>query len=94
MQGFKFALAIEKQLSTLKETYLGIQTELEDTKQELSQTQQNVAPWVQAAAEVEEGRQAALVEAKHFERCLDTETIWSLRCLEDKECLKREKKLL
>ena len=44
--------------------------------------------------EAEEGRQATLVEARHFEHCLDTETIWSLHRWEESECLKREKKLL
>ena len=81
-------------MSTLKEAYLGIQTELGDTKQELSQAQQSVAPWVQVATEAEEGRQAALVEARRFKRCLDTETIQPLHHREERECLKREKILL
>ena len=53
-----------------------------------------MALWVQVATEVEEGRQAALVKARHFEHYLDRETIWSLHRQEERECLKREKKLL
>ncbi|KAI9187007.1 hypothetical protein LWI28_023301 [Acer negundo] len=42
----------------------------------------------------EEGRQAAMVEAQRYLRCLDTKTVQSLRRHEERECLKREKKLL
>ena len=44
---------MEKQLLTLREAYIGLQAKLEDTKQELVQAQQSVAPLVQAAAKVE-----------------------------------------
>ena len=53
-----------------------------------------MAPWVQAAAEAEEGRQAVLVEARRYGRCPYIETIRSLHRREKRECLKREKKLL
>ena len=85
---------MEKQLLTLKEAYIGLQANLEDTQHELVQAQKSVAPMVQAAAIAEKGRQVALVDARHYERCLDTETIRSLRRWEERECLKREKKLL
>ena len=94
MQGFKFALAIERQLLTLKEAYIGVQSKLEDTQQELIQTQQNVAPLIQEAKESEERRQEALVAIKLLERCLDTEMGRSLCRWEERECLKREKELL
>ncbi|KAI9154384.1 hypothetical protein LWI28_025552 [Acer negundo] len=41
-EGFKFALAMEKQLLTLKEGYIGLQARLKDTQQELVQAQQKV----------------------------------------------------
>ena len=37
LQGFKFALAMERQLLTLRKAYIGLQTKLEDTQQELVQ---------------------------------------------------------
>ena len=40
------------------------------------------------------GWQAALVEARLLDRCLDTETLRSLRLREERESLKVEKKLL
>ena len=85
---------MERQLLTLKEAYIGVQSKLEDTQQKLIQTQQNVAPLIQEAKESEEGRQEALVAIKRLERCLDTETVRSLRRREERECLKREKELL
>ena len=94
LQGFKFALTMERQLLTLREAYIGVQAKLEDAQQELAQTQQSVAPLLQAARESEEGRQATLVDMRRLERCLDTETVRSLCRLEERECLKREKKLL
>ena len=74
---------------TLREAYIGLQAKLEDTQQELVQTQQNVAPLLQDAKRSEEGRQEALVALRRVERSLDTETIRSLRRREE-----REKKLL
>ncbi|KAI9186208.1 hypothetical protein LWI28_014883 [Acer negundo] len=44
----------------------------------------------EAAKASKNGRQAAIVEAQHYLRCLDTETVWSLRQHEERECLKRE----
>ncbi|KAK4841099.1 hypothetical protein QYF36_025798 [Acer negundo] len=38
--------------------------------------------------------EASMVEAQRYLRCLDTETVWSLRRCEEMECLKREKRLL
>ncbi|KAK4860049.1 hypothetical protein QYF36_016388 [Acer negundo] len=68
-EGFKFALAMEKQLLTLKEAYIGLQARLADTQQKLAQAQQklaqaqqSVAPLVQAAAASKKGRQAAMRE--------------------------------
>ena len=49
---------------------------------------------IQAAAESDEGKQATLVEFRHYKHYLDTETIRSLRRWEERECLKREKKVL
>ena len=49
---------MEKQLLTLREAYIGLQANLENTQQELVQAQQSVAPLVQAAAIAEESRQA------------------------------------
>ena len=69
---------MERQLLILKEAYVGLQAKLEDTQQELVQTQQSVAPLLQAAKESEKGRHAALVEARRYEHCLDTATIRSL----------------
>ena len=85
---------MERQLLTLREAYIGVQAKLEDAQQELVQTQQSVAPLLQAARESEEGRQAALVDMRRLERCLDTETVRSLRRREERKCLKREKQLL
>ena len=85
---------MERQLLTLREAYIGVQAKLEDAQQELVQTQQSVAPLLQAARESEEGRQAALVDMRHLERCLDTKTVRSLHRREERECLKREKQLL
>ena len=94
MQGFKFALAMERQLLTLREAYIGLQAKLEDTQQELVQTQESVAPLLQKAKEYEETRQEGLVVIRLLERCLDTETVKSLRRREEREHLKVEKKLL
>ncbi|KAI9192232.1 hypothetical protein LWI28_019823 [Acer negundo] len=93
-EGFKFALAMEKQLLTLKEAYIGLEAKLEDTQQELAQAQQSMAPLLQATKASEDGRQVAMVEAQCYLRCLDTETVRSLRQHEERECLKIEKKLL
>ena len=79
---------------TLREAYIGLQAKLEDTQQELVQTQQNVAPLLQDAKRSEEERQEALVALRRAERSLDTETVRSLRRREERECVKREKKLL
>ena len=38
LQGFKFALAMKRQLLTLREAYISLQAKLEDTQQELIQT--------------------------------------------------------
>ncbi|KAK4845220.1 hypothetical protein QYF36_002457 [Acer negundo] len=78
-KGFKFALAMEKQLLTLKEAYVGLQAKLEDTQHELVQAQQSLAPLLQVAKASEDGRQAAMVEAQRYLCCLDIETVWSLR---------------
>ena len=85
---------MEKQLLTLREAYIGLQAKLEDTQQELVQTQQSVAPLIQEAKESKEGRQEALVAIRCLEHCLDTETVRSLHRREERECLKREKELL
>ena len=85
---------MEKQLLTLKEAYIGLQAKLEDTQQELVQTQQSVAPLLQEAKESEEGRQEALVAIRRLERCLNTKTIRSLRSREEREHVKVEKRLL
>ena len=85
---------MEKQLLTLREAYIGVQARLEDTQQELIQTQQSVTPLLQEAKDSEEGRQEALVALRRVERSLDTETVRSLRRREERECVKREKKLL
>ena len=87
-------MAMEMQLTTLREAYIGLQAKLEDTQQELVQTQQNVAPLLQDAKRSEEERQEALVALRRAERSLDTETVRSLRRREERECVKREKKLL
>ena len=85
---------MEKQLLTLKEAYIGLQAKLEDTQQELVQTQQSVAPLLQAAKESEEGKHAALVDMRRYECCLDIETVRSLRRREERELLKVEKRFL
>ena len=87
-------MAMERQLTTLREAYIGLQAKLEDTQQELVQTQQNVGPLLQDAKRSEEERQEALVALRRAERSLDTETVRSLRRREERECVKREKKLL
>ena len=87
-------MAMERQLTTLREAYIGLQAKLEDTQQELVQTQQNVAPLLHDAKRSEEERQEALVALRRAERSLDTETVRSLRRREERECVKREKKLL
>ena len=87
-------MAMERQLLTLREAYIGLQAKLEDTQQELVQTQQSVAPLLQDAKNAEEGRQEALVALRRAERSLDTETVRSLRRREERECVRREKKLL
>ena len=79
---------------TLREAYIGLQARLEDTQQELVQTQQSVAPLLQDVKNAEEGRQEALVALRRAERSLDTETVRSLRRREERECVKREKTLL
>ena len=87
-------MAMERQLLTLREAYVGLQAKLEDTHQELVQTQQSVAPLLQDAKDFEEGRHEALMTLRRAERSLDTETIRSLHRREERECVKREKKLL
>ena len=87
-------MAMERQLLTLREAYIGLQAKLEDTQQELVQTQQSVAPLLQDAKNAEEGRQEALVALRRAERSLDTETVRSLRRREERECVKRETALL
>ena len=47
---------METQLLTLREAYIGLQAKLEDTQQELVQTQQSVAPLLWDAKEFEEAR--------------------------------------
>ena len=85
------AMAIERQLVTLREAYIGLQVKLEDIQQELVQTQHSVAPLLQDAKNAEEGRQEALVALRRAERSLDTETVRSLCRWEERECVKREK---
>ena len=87
-------MAMERQLLTLREAYIGLQAKLEDSQQELVQTRQSVAPLLQDAKNAEEGRQEALVALRSAERSLDTETIRSLRRWEERECVKQEKQLL
>ena len=85
---------MERQLLTLKEAYIGLQAKLEDTQKELVQTQQSVTPLLQEARASEEARQEGLVIIRRLERCLDTETIKSLRRKEERERIKVERKLL
>ena len=85
---------MERQLLTLKEAYIGLQAKLEDTQKELVQTQQSVALLLQEARASEEARQEGLVIIRRLERCLDTETIKSLRRKEERERIKVERKLL
>jgi hypothetical protein len=85
---------MEKQLLSLKETHIGLQARLEETQQELVQTQQNVAPLLQEARASEEARQEDLVMIRRLERCLDIETIKSLRRREERDRIKAEKRLL
>ena len=68
-----------KQLLTLKKACIGLQAKLDDTQHELVQTQQSVATLLREAKESEEARLEAQVVIKRLERCLDTETIRSLR---------------
>ena len=58
---------MEKQLLTLREAYIGLQAKLEDTQQELVQTQQSVAPLLREAKESKEARQEAQVVIKRLE---------------------------
>ena len=84
---------MEKQLLTLKEAYIDLQAKLEDTQQELVQTQQSVAPLLREAMESEEARQEALVAVRRLEHCLDMETVKSLRRREERERMKVENML-
>ena len=81
-------MAMERQLLTLREAYIGLQAKLEDSQHELVQTRQSVAPLLQDAKNAKEGRQEALVALRRAERSLDTETVRSLRRREERECVK------
>ena len=94
LQGFKFALAAGKQISTLKEANLSLQADLDKTLADLAQAQQSVEPLSSAAAKSEDANQAALVDVRRLERCLDTETARSLRRRESKHKVRAENNLL
>ena len=83
-----------KQISTLKEANLSLQVDLDKTLAELAQTQRSVEPLRRAAAKSEDAHQAALVDVRRLERCLDTETARSLRRHESKQKMKAENDLL
>ena len=94
LQGFKFALAAGKQISTLKEANLSLQADLDKTLADLAHTQQSVEPLRRAAAKSEDVYHAAMVEVRRLERCLDTETARSLRRRESKHKMRAENNLL
>ncbi|KAK0578856.1 hypothetical protein LWI29_017343 [Acer saccharum] len=52
--------------------------DLENAWVDLAQTRQSVEPLMKAAAKFEEACQAALVDARQLERCLNTETVREL----------------
>ena len=93
-QGFKFALAAGRQVSVLKEANLSLQADLDNTLTHLAQAQQSAEPLKQAATKSEEAYQAAMVDVRRLERCLETETVRSLRRRESKKKAQAENELL
>ena len=83
-----------KQISTLKEANLSLQADLDKTLVDLAQTQQSMEPLRRAAAKSEDAHQAALVDVRRLERCLETETARSLRRQESKHKMRAENELL
>ena len=87
-------MAAGKQISALKEANLSLQADLDRTLADLTQAQRSVAPLRRAAAKSEDAYQAALVDVRRLERCLDTETARSLRRRESKHKMRAENNLL
>ena len=83
-----------KQISVLKEANLSLQADLDNTLTGLTHAQQSVEPLKQAAAKSEGAYQAAMVDVRRLERCLDTETARSLRRRESKHKMRAENNLL
>ena len=83
-----------KQISVLKEANLSLQADLDNTLARLTHAQQSVEPLKQAAAKSEGAYQAAMVDVRRLERCLDTETARSLRRRESKHKMRAENNLL
>ena len=73
-----------KQISTLKEPNLSLQADLDKTLADLAQAQQSVEPLRQAVAKSEDAYQAASVDVRWLECCLETETARSLLHRESK----------
>ena len=78
----------------LKEANLSLQADLDKTLADLTQAQRSVAPLRRAAAKSEDAYQAALVDVRRLERCLDTKTARSLRRRESKHKMRAENNLL
>ena len=87
-------MAVGKQISTLKEANLSLQADLDNTLAGLTQAQQSVEPLRQAVAKSEEAYQAALVDVRRLESCLDTETVRSLCHSESKKKMQAKNELL
>ena len=71
-----------------------MQADLDKTLADLAQAQQSVEPLRRATAKLEDAYQAALVDARRLERCLDTETARSLRRRQSKHKVRVENNLL
>jgi len=87
-------LAVGKQILVLKEANLSLPADLDNTLARLTHAQQCMEPLKQAAAKSEGAYQAAMVDVRRLERCLDTETARSLRRRESKHKMRAENNLL
>ena len=83
-----------QQASALREANLALRAQMEETKDELTRAEENVASLVQAAAESKSRRQDAMVELERMQRTYDTETLISTRRKAEREYVKAEKVVL
>ena len=88
VQGFKFTMAISRQMESLREANLNLRSQLEEARVEVSRANKRVDPLLRAAQEAKENEQAALKERDQMKQAYGSELVRSAQLQADNGTLR------